>query len=281
MIKTRSQTAGMILCAALSLGLSRQAAAEKVPQWELGAGVVGLLMPAYRGSDEVRSYLLPVPYIIYRLEWLKADRTGIRSTLLNREQAEVNLSLSATPPVRSKNNRMREGMSNLKPMVEFGPSLDIHLWRGDGRRFKLDVRTPVRAAFTIESHPQYAGVNLSPTLNFDVAGIGGRPWQLGMLAGPIFATRRQHQYFYGVSESDARPDRPAFDAHGGYAGMQFLVALSRRFEKAWFGAYARYDTLRGAVFEDSPLVRRPYYVSTGFAIAWIPLQSSRMVERDD
>ena len=114
-------------------------------------------------------------------------------------------------------------------------------------------------------------MSLSPTLNFDVAGIGGKPWQLGLLAGPIFATRRQHRYFYGVSESDARPDRPAFDAHGGYAGLQFLVSLSRRFEKAWFGAYARYDTLRGAVFEDSPLVRRPYYLSTGFAIAWIPV----------
>jgi hypothetical protein len=200
---------------------------------------------------------------------------------LNWEKAEINLSMSATPPVRSKNNRAREGMSDLKPMVELGPSLDIHLWHDDGRRFKLDVRTPVRAAFTIESHPRDAGVNLSPTLNFDVAGIGGRPWQLGMVTGPIFATRRQHQYFYGVPESDARPDRPAFNARSGYAGLQFLVALSRRFEKAWFGAYARYDTLRGAVFEDSPLVRRPYYVSAGFAIAWIPLQSSRMIERDD
>lgn len=281
MIRTRSRIAGMILCAALSMGLPQQAAAGTAPQWELGAGIVGLLLPDYRGSDEVRIYLLPVPYIIYRLEWLKADRTGIRSILLDRKEAEVNLSMSATPPVRSKNNRAREGMTDLKPMVEFGPSLDIHLWRGDGRRFKLDVRTPVRAAFTVESHPRDAGVSLSPTLNFDVAGFGGRPWQLGMLAGPIFATRRQHQYFYGVSESDARPDRPAFDAHGGYGGLQFLVALSRRFEKAWFGAYARYDTLRGAVFEDSPLVRRHYYVSAGFAIAWIPLQSSRMIERDD
>ncbi|HEX2721074.1 MAG TPA: MipA/OmpV family protein [Candidatus Deferrimicrobium sp.] len=281
MRKTRPRIAGMILCAALFLGMSQQTGAEMLPQWELGAGVAGLMLPDYRGSDEVHSYLLPVPYIIYRLEWIKADRTGIRSKLLNWEQAEVNLSLSATPPVRSKNNRAREGMSDLKPMVELGPSLDIHLWRGDGRRFKLDVRTPVRAAFTVESHPRDAGVSLSPTLNFDVAGVGGRSWQLGMLAGPIFATRRQHQYFYGVSGSDARPDRPEFDAHGGYAGLQFLVALSRRFEKAWFGAYARYDTLRGAVFEDSPLVRRPFYLSAGFAIAWVPLQSSRMVERDD
>jgi len=281
MMKTLSRIGGLILCAALFLAWSQQAAAGTVPQWELGAGVAGLMMPDYRGSDEVRLYLLPVPYVIYRLEWIKADRTGIRSTLLNRGEAELNLSLSATPPVRSENNRAREGMSDLKPMVELGPALDIHLWRSDSRRFKIDVRTPVRAAFTVESHPRNAGVSLSPTLNFDADGIGGRPWQLGMLAGPLFATRRQHRYFYGVSESDARPDRPAFDAHGGYAGLQFLVALSRRFEKAWFGAYARYDTLRGAVFEDSPLVRRNYYVSAGFAVAWIPLQSSRMVERDD
>jgi outer membrane scaffolding protein for murein synthesis (MipA/OmpV family) len=281
MMKTLSRIGGLICCAALFLAWSQQAAAGTVPQWELGAGVAGLMMPDYRGSDEVRLYLLPVPYVIYRLEWIKADRTGIRSTLLNRGEAELNLSLSATPPVRSENNRAREGMSDLKPMVELGPALDIHLWRSDSRRFKIDVRTPVRAAFTVESHPRNAGVSLSPTLNFDADGIGGRPWQLGMLAGPLFATRRQHRYFYGVSESDARPDRPAFDAHGGYAGLQFLVALSRRFEKAWFGAYARYDTLRGAVFEDSPLVRRNYYVSAGFAVAWIPLQSSRMVERDD
>ena len=276
-----ARRAGLILCAAVCLGLSQPSAAETVPQWELGAAVAGLLLPDYRGSDEVRSYLLPLPYIIYRLEWIRADRTGIRSTLLDREEAEVNLSLSATPPVRSKNNRAREGMSDIKPMVEFGPSLDIHLWRGDGRRYKLDVRVPVRSAFTVETHPRDAGVSLSPTLNFDIAGIGGRPWQLGMVAGPIFATRRQHKYFYGVSENDARPDRPAFDAHGGYAGLQFLVALSRQFEKAWFGAYARYDTLRGAVFEDSPLVRRNHYVSAGFAIAWVPLRSSRMIERDD
>ncbi len=281
MIKTLPRIACRILCAALFLGLSQQAAAERVPQWELGAGIAGLMLPDYRGSDEVHNYLLPVPYIIYRLDWLKADQTGVHSKLLHWERAEVNLSLGATPPVRSKNNRAREGMSDLDPMVEFGPSLDIHLWRDDGRRFKLDVRTPVRVAFTIESQPRDVGVSLSPTLNFDVARIGGRPWQLGTLAGPIFATRRQHRYFYGVSESDARSDRPEFEAHGGYAGLQFLVALSRRFEKSWFGAYARYDTLRGAVFEDSPLVRRNYYVSAGFAIAWIPLQSSKMIERDD
>jgi hypothetical protein len=64
MIKTPPRIAGLFLCAALFLGLSQQAAAETVPQWELGAGVAGLLLPDYSGSDEVR---LPCPsHHVYR-----------------------------------------------------------------------------------------------------------------------------------------------------------------------------------------------------------------------
>ena len=280
MIKAYLRAVGLFLCAVL-LGLSQQAAAGQLPQWELGVGLVGMSLPDYRGSDEVHSYLLPLPYIIYRLEWLKVDRTGLRSTLFKSERARLNLSLNATPPVHSKNNRAREGMSDLRSMVEFGPSLDMHIWQSSDRRFKFDLRLPVRAAFTVESHPRQAGMIFSPRLNLDVDGIAGRPWQLGVLAGPIFGTQRNNQYFYEVTESDARPDRHAYNASGGYAGTQFLVALSRRFNKMWFGAYARYDTLHGAVFEDSPLVRRHRYVSAGFAVSWVFEQSSKLAERND
>ncbi|MEK6582336.1 MAG: MipA/OmpV family protein [Nitrospirota bacterium] len=280
MSKAYLRAAGLFLCAVL-LGLSQQAAAGQLPQWELGVGLVGMSLPDYRGSDEGHSYLLPFPYIVYRLEWLKVDRTGVRSTLFKSELAGVNLSLNATPPVHSKNNSSREGMSNLRSMVEFGPSLDMHIWQSSDHRFRFDLRLPVRAAFTVESHPRQAGMIFSPRLNLDVDGIAGKPWQLGVLAGPIFSTQRNHQYFYGVTESDARPDRPAYNASGGYAGTQFLVALSRRFDKMWFGAYARYDTLHGAVFEDSPLIRSHRYVSAGFMVSWILDQSSKLVERND
>ena len=273
--------AAALFLGAVLLGLPQRATSAMLPQWELGVGFGGLWMPDYRGSDEVRGYLLPFPYVIYRLEWLKVDRDGLRSTLFDSKRAEVNLSLNATPPVRSKNNRARAGMSDLKPMVELGPSLNLHLWRSSSGRVRLDLRLPVRAAITVESSPRQAGLNASPFLNIDVDGIAGKPWQLGILAGPIFGTQRHHQYFYGVSDSEARVDRPAYDARGGYAGTQFLASLSRRFKRAWFGAYARCDTLHGAVFDDSPLVRRQYYASAGFAVAWILGQSSTLVERDD
>jgi outer membrane scaffolding protein for murein synthesis (MipA/OmpV family) len=105
-------------------------------------------------------------------------------------------------------------------------------------------------------------------------------WNVGMQAGPLFASREYHDYFYGVAPEFATPERPAFEATSGYSGTLALVSISRRFPRFWVGAYARYDTLKGAAFESSPLVRRDYSVMAGFAIAWVFLESDRKVEVD-
>ena len=105
-------------------------------------------------------------------------------------------------------------------------------------------------------------------------------WNLGLQAGPLFATRRYHEYFYSVAPEFATPERPAYRAGGGYSGALALVSLSRRFPRFWVGAFARYDTLKGAAFEPSPLVRRDYAVMAGFAIAWVFSESERKVEVD-
>jgi hypothetical protein len=59
--------------------------------------------------------------------------------------------------------------------------------------------------------------------------------------------------------------------------MQFLVAVSKRFPRYWIGGFARYDTLRGAVFESSPLATSKKYVAAGIAISWIVAESSQRV----
>jgi len=50
--------------------------------------------------------------------------------------------------------------------------------------------------------------------------IGG--WKLGALIGPHFGNQRQHQYFYGVAPEFATPERPAYDAPGGYSGWRAI-----------------------------------------------------------
>lgn len=264
--------------AALCL-LAAPAAAEELPLWELGAGIGAFALPDYRGSDEGRGYLLPVPYVVYRGKFLKADRHGIRGTLFDSDRLDLNLSVAASLPVDSSRNTARSGMPDLEPSLELGPSLEIALWRAQDRRDVLALRLPLRAALTLEGSPRAIGWAATPHLNLDLAGRGALSgWNLGMLAGPIYGSRRQHQYFYGVAPQFATPARPAYDAPGGTAGLQFIAAASRRFDGFWVGAFLRADTLRGAAFAASPLLKRDTYIAAGVGIAWVLGTSSRRVE---
>lgn len=264
------------------LCLVSPAHAEEKPLWEAGLGIGALRFPDYRGSDEAQVYPVPVPYFIYRGRILKADRDGVRGEIFNREYVELSMSLNATIPVESENNAARRQMPDLQPTIELGPSLDLHLWRSADEAMKLGVVMPLRVPLTVESSPQLIGWVFSPRINLDIEDVAGQAgWNFGLGAGPIFADRKFHEYFYSVASQFATPERPAYETDGGYSGMHFLLALSKRFPDYWVGAYMRYDTLSGAAFEDSPLVRSKHYLSGGFGIAWMIGQSKRMVESED
>jgi MipA family protein len=276
MTHRRTRTALAALLLAQFPGLA--AGAER-PLWELGIGATALYFSDYPGSDQSSPYALPFPYFVYRGEILKADRHGVRGIFFDTDRVELNISLGASLPVNSDENRARQGMPDLQPTVELGPSLDIDLWRTQDGRYKLDLRLPVRMAFTLRGGVDDTGWVFSPRLNLDlidVAGLTG--WNLGLLAGPLFGSERNHDYFYSVAPQYANADRPAYDAEGGYAGSQFLVALSKRYSTFWVGAFARWDSLQGAAFADSPLVKRDYSFSAGVGIAWILGESSTRVE---
>src|SRR3970040_73885 len=155
-----------------ALAVSAPAAAEALPLWELGVGVGAFALPDYRGSDEGRGYVLPVPYAVYRGEFLKADRHGIRGELFESERVELNLSVAASLPVNSSRNAARAGMPDLDPSAELGPRRELALWRSSDGRDLLDLRLPLRAAFTLESSPRAIGWGATPNLNLDLPGHG-------------------------------------------------------------------------------------------------------------
>jgi outer membrane scaffolding protein for murein synthesis (MipA/OmpV family) len=257
------------------------ARADGKPLWELGGGATALVFPDYRGSDQARTYVLPIPYVIYRGQFLKADRDGVRGVFVDRDNVEVNASVGASIPVASSHNDARSGMADLKPTVEIGPAVDLTLWRSAARDLKLSLRTPLRAGFTVERSPEFIGWAFSPRLNLDVEDPwSAAGWNLGMLVSPMWADRRFHRYFYAVGAADATATRPAYDARAGYNGTEFLVSLSKRFAQCWVGAFARYDTLAGAAFIDSPLVRSRGYVAGGVAFAWVFAESPQRVHDD-
>ncbi len=183
----------LVLAAALTAAAPRAARAD-APLWELGLGAGALRLPHYRGAEQSHTWLLPVPYFVYRGPVLRADREGARAVLLERGGVEVDLSVAAGAPTRSRDNRAREGMPDLAPTLELGP---VAKWRlGEGAGWKLELRAPLRAVATLEGRPRHIGWTASPHLNLD---LQWRGWDVGLLAGALWGDRRLHGYFYDVA----------------------------------------------------------------------------------
>lgn len=260
------------------LSFPANAQSERRPLWEVGVGAALLNLPHYPGADQRHGYALPLPYLIYRGEYLRADREGVRGVLLSQGNMQLNLSVNGTLPVSNKNNRARKGMKDLRPTLQLGPTLDISLWHSASRRSTVQLRFPLRASVTIESPPRHVGWLIEPTLSVvsrDVAGWTG--WETGLSLGARFSDRRHNDYFYSVGPQHATPERPPYQAGSGYVGAHLTGVVSKRFSDYWVGAFLRYDTLRGAVIGDSPLVKQSQGVSAGLAFAWIIGRSSKQV----
>ena len=253
--------------------------AEMRPLWEIGAGLAVLNLPNYRGSDIRQTTVLPMPYLVYRGEVLRADRDGLRGLLFDSERLEINISLNGSLPVNSEDDPARQGMEDLDPAAELGPSVNYRLWQSADRTMRLDARAPVRTAVTVASRPEQIGWLFSPNLLLEIRDPAGHAgWNLGVQAGPYFNDRDYNAYFYGVRPAEAMAQRPAYDASGGYSGAQVMLTLSKRFPRWWVGGFLRVDTLAGSVIEDSPLVRRSDAVSAGLALSWVFKESRRLVE---
>lgn len=263
------------------VSFTAQAGTER-PLWEIGGGVAAFSFPSYRGSDQTNNFLMPVPHFTYHGDFLKADRQGIRGSFFDSDRLDLTVSLALSPPASSSNIKARDGMPDLNATFEVGPQMDVTLWRSENRARFVKLLLPLRAAITVQGSPKDIGIIFHPKLNMDITDLPGLPgWNLGTLAGPLFGDKRQHAYYYDVAPQYATVTRPAYEAKSGYAGMQYLVALSKRFPKYWVGGFVRYDNLNGAVFEDSPLVRQKSYFAGGLAITWIFGESSTRVMVND
>ena len=259
--------------ALLWAALAAAAAAASQPLWELGLGVGALRLPHYRGSDQSHGWLLPAPYVVYRGKIFRATREGARAVLFESDRFDFDLSVAATAPADSSSNVARSGMPDLEPTLEFGPNLNLTLARGGA--WKLDLRLPLRAVVALGGETRVVGATASPVLNLDWR---LRDWNLGLQGGPLFASRAYHAHFYDVAAVYARPDRPAYSAGGGYGGFQAIAALSKRYRAFWVGAFVKWDSVHGATFADSPLVKDKQGMAAGISIAWIFGESKTRVE---
>lgn len=265
-----------VITAVAALATPAGPARADEPLWELGLGAGGLRLPHYRGSDQAYDLLLPVPYFVYRGQFLRATREGARAVLLDSDRVDFDVSLAATAPLKSSDNRARAGMPDLPATLELGPNLNATLLRG--ATWKLDLRLPARAGFTLEGQPRPIGWTLGPLVNLDVRWQG---WNLGAQAGPVYGTRRFHAFFYDVDPGLETAQRQRYSSRSGYGGWRWTLAASRRMGPAWVGAFVRQDSVAGAVFEPSPLVRQRQQISVGLAMSWVLAVSDERVAVED
>jgi outer membrane scaffolding protein for murein synthesis (MipA/OmpV family) len=247
------------------------------PLWEVGAGFAAIDFPVYRGSNERKFYLLPVPYFAYNGEVLQVNRERVRGLIFKRDRIEMDVSVNGSVP--AKDAKARQGMPDLDPTLELGPSLNFHLLYSEDKRNTFDMRMPLRAVIASDfSHFRHAGWLFQPQLNLDFHDIDHSGWNIGLVGGVIYSDKHYHGYFYNVEQQYATAERPAYTASGGYAGTQFIFAFNKRHDGYWTGGFMKWDSLKGAVFADSPLVRSKEYFTVGFAITWILDKSDKLVE---
>lgn len=235
--------------------------------WQLGIGIGGLSLPHYRGSNQRQDYAAPIPYVRYEGKRLHVDREGGRFYLYHGRRWWLDLSATVGFPVDSRDDRARQGMPDLNPVFEIGPRAQFTLYSNPKHDLQLRFAVPLRLAIATDiRHTQSLGLVLSPYLQLRF----GQQWNMAISLGPLFASESYDAYYYQVDPQYTTATRPVYNAHAGYAGSRISVSASRQFQHHyWVGLYLRYDTLSGAVFADSPLVKQNHSFTAGLAFAWI------------
>ena len=191
------------------------------------------------------------------------------------------MSFHGSAPVESSKNKARQGMPDLDPTFEIGPSLQVLLAENKTLEYKITLTFPVRAVFSTDwKSVNSAGWNFSPRLNIDQYNIGGKGWDFGLSIGPIFGDQAYHNYYYQVDKAFATPERPAYSAQGGYGGVQCALFLGKQFKKTVWGMFVRAEDLHGTVFSESPLLKTNFSVMGGLYFSWIFMESKTLVEAD-
>lgn len=265
------------------LSQSEPAPAFHLPLWELGGGAGVISAPHYRGSKTREEIYLPFPLITYRGDWLRVDREGIRSKLFESDRMRLDISLAGNIPVPETDDSARAGMPGLDPIGEIGPVLEISLWQDTDTEQSIWFKLPYRFVLSVgDPLIDYQGWSFSPYLEHLY--YWRNPTSLVKLStsiGPIFAGSKYHNYFYEVEPKYVSPDRTEYHADSGYSGSRITITLSQTTKKYFIGAFARYDNISDATFEDSPLVETRDYFIFGVAFAWIFTSSSDKVPHED
>lgn len=253
------------------------------PRWEVGLGGGYFSGHDYPASDDPNRRALALPFFIYRSPVFRVGGGGIRAVAVEKPRIRLDVSVGASLSARSEGRGLRAGMPDLDFLIELGPQLEISLLDRDvasGGRLQLEVATELRAVAATDFrgiHSQGFVAELS--LSGARRRIAGSDVDLLASLGVTFADQRLQGYFYAVDGRFARPERPAYDARGGYLGSELFVGAALRpnrslrvFLGVQSGLYA------GAANRDSPLFETTSSTGIAAGFAWTVARSKRLID---
>ena len=243
------------------------------PLWEIGAAGFGVNQQAYPGSDQQVQRGLLVPFVIYRGEFLRADRDALGLRAIKTPTFELDIGFAGAFGSNSSAIDARRGMPDLGTLAEFGPRVKWNLGAGPGGgRWRAEF--PLRGVFDLSDSAKYRGMSFEPELVFERAGGSGWRYAAGLSA--LIADQRLADTFYGVAPVYATPSRPAYSARSGLVAWRLSTSLSRELTRDWrLFAFARVDSVGGAANAASPLVRQTTGASVGVGVVYTWLRSER------
>ncbi len=253
--------------------------------WNAGLGLASLVYPSWRGSDESNTLILPAPVLSVWTDHSEIGRGGIRAQFNLTDRLLLRASFSGSLPANSDDSALRDGMPDLDPTLETGPALTWLSPRYGAWQWRAE--TLLRGVFTLNfRRPEWLGLTVQPRVS--LFWLKGNPWTQNMwlarvAAGPIWASKKQHRYYYSVTpeQADANPLLTAYDAGGGYSGTRINATFTWVRGKVSVSSYVGYDNLRGTVFEDSPLRPEADYWLAGAFMSWRFWGPTRPLDLED
>jgi hypothetical protein len=200
----------------------------------------------------------------------------------NEDKYSFDLSTNAGLNVNSKDNQKRQNMPNINNSFELGVLFRYFLWKDENKENMLNFEMPIRSVFVTNFKSiDHIGYFSIPYLNFL-----SRPqhwngfWSMEFSVGPMYGSKKLHNYHYSIAPDFSNPDRPAYESKPGYSGTQIALVMSKRIKKLLIFPWIRYDNLKGAAFIDSPLIETNHYVMGGIGLVYFFAQSGSLQRND-
>ncbi len=244
-----------------------------LPRWEAGVVAFGATQPAYPGADENTSRALVLPYLVYRGEYLRSDRSGVGVRAVKTARLELDVGFAGSLGASANKVDARRGMEDIGILVEMGPQLKVNLTDVSEGPGSSRLELPLRGVFDLEDSLRLKGIAFEPSWVTTTRLVG--PWVGSFSLGAEFGNRRLNGVFYDVRASEATASRAEYRAKAGLIALRAGFSVSRAIGRDWrFFAFVRQDSLAGAANRDSPLVRERSGTAAGLGVTWSFLKSS-------